>query len=115
MDEPEMLAQRYDAELHAAVKTLRAEVEQLKAQLAALCEASGRLCTEAEDVLQGWDAHRQLAAGFKGMGHNILTESAGRYGSLTCWESLRRWIERTRAALDAPQHGGEPGGDDAEE
>ena len=30
------------------------------------------------DLLQSLDAEKQLKAGFNGMGHNILTESAGK-------------------------------------
>ena len=80
-------------------------VERVKA----LREAAGRLCAEADDIAQGFDAWRDLQSGKKtGMGHNILVETAGRYGSLSCWLSLREWIKRTRAALSPSRPASEP-------
>lgn len=76
-----------------------------------MAEALRRLCGDIGDVLQGWQAHVKLAEGFGGMGHNILTESAGRYGSRSCWLRVERAVEQARAALAAydAQRGGKRG------
>ena len=37
-----------------------------------------RLISEVRDLLQSLDAEQKLKDGFRGMGHNILTESSGR-------------------------------------
>lgn len=81
----------------AMVKFLRAEVRALRKALV-------RLTGDVDDVLRGWQAHKKLAEGGGGMGHNILTEQAGMYGSLSCWLRVERAVEAARAALaSAPE------------
>lgn len=76
---------------------------QAEARLREVVDAAQMLGGAVGDVLQGWDAHRQLAAGYRGMGQNILIESAGKYKSLSCWIRVRRHYDALCAALAAAQ------------
>jgi DNA primase len=83
------------------IERVRAEARAEKAE-AALRELTGW----AGDLVQAWEAHRKLQAGFGGMGHNILVEEAGKYGSMTYWNRLAKAVEQARAALcEAPREG----------
>jgi len=85
-------------------KLFEAEVDRSKYQAeAALRELTGW----AGDLVQGWEAHRKLASGFGGMGYNILTETAGRYGSMTYWNRLAKAVDQARAALRDTETGEE--------
>lgn len=65
-----------------------------------LREAGQEMCSWVSDVLQGWQAHAQIAAGKGGgMGANILQESAARYGSRYHWGRVERALDGMRAAL----------------
>lgn len=52
-----------------------------------------RLLCEVEGLLQSWEARKRLDQGFKGMGYNIVQETAGRfYGYLRTLDRLMREI-----------------------
>jgi hypothetical protein len=68
------------------------EVERLRGALRELTSWAG-------DLVQAWEAHKQLQSGFSGMGHNILVETAAKYGSMTYWNRLAKAVEQARAAL----------------
>lgn len=60
----------------------------------------GHLVSETRDMCQGYESRKQLDEGFKGMGHNILTECAGRFRSPSLWRKLRERCEECSKILE---------------
>jgi hypothetical protein len=86
------MQERLTAERDAA----RGLCVDLEGEAARLRAALMGLCSDASDVLRGWDARKSQRGG---MGSNIATEDAGRLTSIYYWERLRTAVVAARAAL----------------
>lgn len=80
------------------------EGERLRADAERLADLLRDLISRAEELVKACEAQRKLDVGYKGMGLNIVQETAWRNTPST-WKTLRQRFEAGRAALAAHKEG----------
>ena len=85
----------------ATAMTLLDRLNACEQLLAKLRSAAGTLSGDAADMVQSREAWRRLRDGFKGMGHNILTEKAGIWQSPSQWTRLGKSEDKVSKILQA--------------
>jgi len=79
-----------------------AERDSALDRVAELEVALRKVAYPASELLQGWQAKRELASGARGMGENILVEHAAKVNSISLWHRLERAIEEVDRVLAGP-------------
>lgn len=86
--------------LEEGIAKISDTVRELQDEKAVLLSALRDLTFHAGLVSRGRDADHELAAGFRGMGMNILQEAAAYFVSPSQWERLRRALSQAGDLLE---------------
>lgn len=88
--------------LEIGVSRLAQTVQELQHRNQALVHVIHRLMDPAEDLIAGRAACHQLNGGARGMGGNILQETASKFNSASTWRRLQAAIDTAEIALSSP-------------